>query len=213
MTREELDRIKSVNPAPEVAEALGLEVRSRKTLCPFHMEKTASLVLYEGSGGFHCFGCGANGDVFALVMKVLGVSFPGAVQWLCQRAGIPEPKKERVRGKSKLAETARLSAKRERDSFNSWVDREWTRLLGAYRGEFELTGYWLSCLRDAEKMRWAVSDDLLGEITSGLARCRAGEVQAAYQIDTWEALADDERHKLWKTDLVIDEAGVEINNG
>ena len=40
--------------------------------CPFHGEKTASLRLYEDY--FHCFGCGAHGDVIALVASVFGIS-------------------------------------------------------------------------------------------------------------------------------------------
>lgn len=42
--------------------------------CPFHNERTGSLKLYPGDGGYHCFGCGAHGDVIDFVSRVTGLS-------------------------------------------------------------------------------------------------------------------------------------------
>lgn len=42
--------------------------------CPFHNEKTASFRVYPDNT-FHCFGCGAHGDVITFVMKMQGVGF------------------------------------------------------------------------------------------------------------------------------------------
>ena len=47
--------------------------------CPFHQEKTGSLKLYKGDRGWHCFGCGANGDVISLTMGYYGITFRQAV--------------------------------------------------------------------------------------------------------------------------------------
>lgn len=47
--------------------------------CPFHAEKTASLKIYKGSRGWHCFGCGANGDVIEFVKLFFNVDFPAAI--------------------------------------------------------------------------------------------------------------------------------------
>lgn len=44
--------------------------------CPFHKEKTASMKIYRDS--YYCFGCGANGDIFAFVQHMEGVSFKEA---------------------------------------------------------------------------------------------------------------------------------------
>ncbi len=42
--------------------------------CPFHHERTGSCKLYPGDGGYHCFGCGAHGDVIDFVSRVAGLS-------------------------------------------------------------------------------------------------------------------------------------------
>ena len=59
-------------PLDEAASYLGLEpTRAGMCLCPFHSEKTPSMKLYPTH--FHCFGCGAHGDVIDLWAKVEGV--------------------------------------------------------------------------------------------------------------------------------------------
>ena len=65
----------------EVAEAYGFKVkRSGFIQCPFHSgDRTASLKLYPGSGGFHCFGCGAHGSVIDFVMKLFHLNFQQAL--------------------------------------------------------------------------------------------------------------------------------------
>ena len=49
-------------------------------LCPFHAEKTASFNVNDAKGVFHCFGCGASGDVIAFVRRMRGCDFLEAVQ-------------------------------------------------------------------------------------------------------------------------------------
>jgi hypothetical protein len=51
-------------------------------LCPFHQEKTPSFVLYPNSNTFHCYGCGANGDVISLVQNLNNYNFKEAVAYL-----------------------------------------------------------------------------------------------------------------------------------
>ena len=63
-------------------------------LCPFHKERSGSFYLYPGTGSYYCFGCHEHGDVFSLVMKMDGVSFPEAVRSVAQRLGIALPKRE-----------------------------------------------------------------------------------------------------------------------
>ena len=59
-----------------------------KGLCPFHAEKTPSFMASQVKQIFHCFGCGAGGDVVSFLMKHETLSFPEALQYLAQKAGI-----------------------------------------------------------------------------------------------------------------------------
>ena len=61
-------------------------------LCPFHNEKTPSFTLSEDKGFYHCFGCGAHGDVIGFVMQTENLSFPEAVERLAGEAGLQVPK-------------------------------------------------------------------------------------------------------------------------
>lgn len=53
-----------------------------KGLCLFHKERTPSMRLNDAKGTFHCFGCGASGDVVTIVMDHMGVTFVDALKWL-----------------------------------------------------------------------------------------------------------------------------------
>lgn len=60
-------------------------------LCPFHSEKTPSFIVSPTKQIFHCFGCGAGGNVFHFLMKYENLTFPQAVRSLSERAGIKIP--------------------------------------------------------------------------------------------------------------------------
>ena len=64
--------------------------------CPFHGEKTPSFTVDESKGLFHCFGCGAGGDVFTFVMKEENISFPEALKLLANKLNIPIPEREKT---------------------------------------------------------------------------------------------------------------------
>ncbi len=61
---------------------------SMKGLCPFHREKTPSFHVSRERQAYHCFGCGAGGDVFSFMMEYLSMTFPEAVEELAAEAGI-----------------------------------------------------------------------------------------------------------------------------
>jgi DNA primase len=61
-------------------------------LCPFHNEKTASFSVHATRQFYHCFGCGASGDVFSFVQKVENITFPEAVRLVAQKIGVALPK-------------------------------------------------------------------------------------------------------------------------
>lgn len=57
-------------------------------LCPFHNEKTASFSVSPEIGAFYCFGCNKGGSAFNFVMEIEGLSFPEAVKFLADKAGM-----------------------------------------------------------------------------------------------------------------------------
>lgn len=59
--------------------------------CPFHNEKTASFCVNQQSAYYHCFGCGASGDVVKFVQEIESVSFFDAVKILADKANMPLP--------------------------------------------------------------------------------------------------------------------------
>jgi DNA primase len=61
-------------------------------LCPFHKEKSPSFSVHVTRQFYHCFGCGASGDVFSFVQKVENVTFFEAVRLVAQKAGVSLPK-------------------------------------------------------------------------------------------------------------------------
>lgn len=59
-----------------------------KGRCPFHKDDTPSLYVDPEKGLWHCFGCGAGGDMFGFVMKIERISFPEALARLGAEAGV-----------------------------------------------------------------------------------------------------------------------------
>jgi DNA primase len=66
-------------------------------LCPFHSEKTPSFAVHPVKQIYHCFGCGAGGDVFKFVMEMDKITFPESVRAVAEKCGIAIPRaKERT---------------------------------------------------------------------------------------------------------------------
>ncbi|MFZ0914241.1 MAG: CHC2 zinc finger domain-containing protein [Candidatus Korobacteraceae bacterium] len=61
-------------------------------LCPFHQEKTPSFSVHATRQFFHCFGCGASGDVFSFVQKIENITFPESVRLIAEKLKIPLPR-------------------------------------------------------------------------------------------------------------------------
>lgn len=87
----------------DIAEVVAERVALKKAgkdftgLCPFHSEKTPSFTVSQTKQIFHCFGCGAGGDVFDFLMKSEGITFPEAVESLARRYGIRLPSRSMSR--------------------------------------------------------------------------------------------------------------------
>ena len=72
--------------------------------CPFHREKTPSFSVSDERGYYHCFGCGAHGDIIRFVQEYEKLSFPETVERLAALAGLELPKgspKEREEAKKR----------------------------------------------------------------------------------------------------------------
>lgn len=66
--------------------------REWKACCPFHNEKTPSFTVSDEKGFYHCFGCGAHGDVIRWMTDQRGLSFMDAVKELAAEAGMEVPR-------------------------------------------------------------------------------------------------------------------------
>lgn len=66
--------------------------REYKACCPFHHEKTPSFTINDDKQFYHCFGCGAHGDVIKFVMEHDNIGFMDALEILAAQAGLQVPK-------------------------------------------------------------------------------------------------------------------------
>jgi DNA primase catalytic core len=92
VSKEGIERLKSANELSAVVAEHGIEVKKKGRVlvarCPFHEEKTASFTITPSKGLYHCFGCGAAGDVIGFLTKHDKVSFGTALDTLARRAGL-----------------------------------------------------------------------------------------------------------------------------
>jgi DNA primase len=84
-------------------------------LCPFHDERTPSFGIDPVEKLYHCFGCGAGGDVFKFAMETEGLDFAGALELLAERSGVElEREAEDPRDAERRGRRERLLALLER---------------------------------------------------------------------------------------------------
>jgi DNA primase len=110
-----LDELRTRLP---VSEVIGRHIRvirtgrEHKALCPFHHEKTPSFTINDDKGFFHCFGCGAHGDIVGFTMRYQHLSFIEALENLAGQAAMQLPKldpRERQRAEQEKVKRAILS--------------------------------------------------------------------------------------------------------
>lgn len=93
-SEELLDEVRQSNDIVDVISQYVHLKRSGRNffgLCPFHNEKSPSFSVSPDKQIFHCFGCGAGGNVFSFLTKIEGINFVEAVQLLAEKANIQLP--------------------------------------------------------------------------------------------------------------------------
>jgi DNA primase len=80
-----------------------------KGRCPFHQDKTPSFTASPSKQIFHCFGCGAGGDVFTFLTRITGANFPEVVRDLGRKVGI-EVQEAAGQSSPLAAQTARVES-------------------------------------------------------------------------------------------------------
>lgn len=86
--------IEEIRKSLDIVDIIGEYVQLKKQgrsyigLCPFHNERTPSFSVSPDKQLYHCFGCGAGGNIFTFIMEIEGMSFPEAAQFLADKAGI-----------------------------------------------------------------------------------------------------------------------------
>ena len=89
-----IDEVKVNNDILDIISQYVILKRSGRNflgLCPFHKEKTPSFSVSPDKQIFHCFGCGAGGDVISFICKMENVNYREAIEILAEKAGIALP--------------------------------------------------------------------------------------------------------------------------
>lgn len=91
-----------------------------KALCPFHNERTPSFMVSPSKQIYHCFGCGAGGNVFGFIMQYERLDFVSAVKLLADRTGVVIPEKKLTREETGFGDLWELN-KFACDLFHKWL--------------------------------------------------------------------------------------------
>jgi DNA primase len=116
MARYSADAKEQVRDAVDMVDLVSSRTELRRAganrfegLCPFHEERTPSFGADPVKKVYHCFGCGAGGDVFTFVQETEGLDFIGALEYLADRYGIElQPEEEDPRAAERRQRRERL---------------------------------------------------------------------------------------------------------
>lgn len=109
--------IEDVRKNSDIVDVISEHVQLKKQgkgfvgLCPFHNENSPSFSVSPDKQVYHCFGCGAGGNVFSFLQELEGVSFVESVQKLAERSRIELPD-----------HVADIQGKRENESHAAFYD-------------------------------------------------------------------------------------------
>ena len=118
-SEELIEEIRSSNDIVDVISKYITLKRSGRNffgLCPFHKEKSPSFAVSPDKQIFHCFGCGAGGNVIHFISKIEGLDFKDTLELLANRVNIELPTLDNLeddktaRLKSKVYEINKIAA-------------------------------------------------------------------------------------------------------
>jgi DNA primase len=158
-----IDELKAKNPIESV---IGAHVQLKRAgrnltgLCPFHSERTPSFSVNSAEGYYHCFGCGAGGDVITFVANYERLDPIEAIKFLAERSGMTMP---------------------ESDGREEQIARLKTRILAANRDAAKFFNKTLTASPNAEKARRYV-------LERGLSPQTVAKYGIGYADSEWESL-------------------------
>ena len=96
-TEEQIEEVRSKS---DIVQIIGRYVNLKRTgssyvgLCPFHSEKSPSFNVSSSRQMYKCFGCGVAGNVITFIMEYENYTFPEAMEFLAEQAGVTISKSE-----------------------------------------------------------------------------------------------------------------------
>lgn len=157
-----------------------------KANCPFHHEKTPSMMVSAERQTFKCFGCGEGGDVFTFIEKIEGVDFYNALKILADKAGV-KLSHDRVRYGEKEYKS---DHKTKIFEINNWAKQLYHKILMDHPKADHARHYLLER---------GLTDEIMREFELG------------YAPDSWDLLTKFLKNKGFKEEEIA-QAGVAIKN-
>jgi DNA primase len=124
--------IEEVRRLVDVVALIGEHVELRKSgsslvgCCPFHEERRGSFHVYPEEKRFHCYGCGARGDVFEFARRLEAKPFPNIVRDLAAKVGVPIPADAPRTAEEQRAKEERVALLRACEAAaEHWEQRLW----------------------------------------------------------------------------------------
>ena len=154
--------------------------RNFKAPCPFHHEKTPSFMVNVDKQIFHCFGCGAGGNVFGFLMKAEKKDFPEVVEMLAERTGVELPRDK---------------------SFSSEASKRSELFVKANQAALEVYHKNLLSHPEAEKARAYLK-------ARGIGAAAIESFKIGYALEAWDALCVTLKDRIPPTSL--EKAGLAI---
>lgn len=168
------EAVKTSVTTRQVAEYYGLKImRNGMAACPFHQDKHPSMKV---DGRFHCFGCGANGDVIDYVAKMFGLRNGDAAMRIASDFGISyDNYRYKPLPKLKKVETPELRFRRmEKLCFRVlsdyyWLLKLWKRIYTPVKMEDEPNPLFVEALQEITKIEYQLDILLYAPLTDRVA--------------------------------------------